>query len=90
MQEMTQAISSVLEEEVLRKVCASPYYSIVLDEATDLSTVKQLGLVVHYLDMDTAMPVCQYMKLLNIPSAHATAKLKWSGESFPSTLALLP
>ena len=73
MQEMVRAISFVLEENTLKKVCASPYYSIVLDESTDLSTLKQLGVVVHYLDMDTASPVCQYVKLLEIASVHATA-----------------
>ena len=37
--------------------------------------MKQLGIVVHYLDMDAATPVCQYMKLLEITSAHATAEV---------------
>ena len=45
-----------------------------MDEATDLSTVKQLGIVVHYLDMNTAAPVCKYLKLLEITSVHATAE----------------
>lgn len=40
MQEMLQSISLVLEEEVHKEVIASPYYCIVLDKATDLSTVK--------------------------------------------------
>ena len=75
MQEILQAISSCLEEEALRKVCASPYYSIVVDESTDLSVQKQLGVVVHYLDMDTALPECKYMKLLEITSVHATAEV---------------
>ena len=73
MQEMVRAISIVLEENTLKKVCESPYYSIVLDESTDLSTNKQLGVVVHYLDMETALPECRYMKLLEITSVHATA-----------------
>ena len=55
-------------------MCASPLYFIVLDEATDLSTVKQLGIAVHYLDMNTAAPVCKYLKLLEITSVHATAE----------------
>ena len=38
------------------KLCASPYYSVVLNESTDLSTVKQLGLVVQYLDTQVGIP----------------------------------
>ena len=48
MQEMIQAISLVLGKKTLKQVCASPFYSIVLDKAMDLSTVKQLGINVHY------------------------------------------
>ena len=48
MQEMIQAISLVLGKKTHKQVCASPFYSKVLDKAMDLSTVKQLGINVHY------------------------------------------
>ena len=41
MQEMIQGIDFV--KKTFEKVCASPCYSIVLDESTNLSTVKQTG-----------------------------------------------
>ena len=66
MQDMIYAISTTLEETLLQKVCASPFYSIVLDESNDLSTVKQLGVVVHYIDMETAVPAVSYLKLLDM------------------------
>ena len=44
-----QAISTIIEEDLLKMICTSPLYSIVLDEATDVSTMKQLGFVVQYL-----------------------------------------
>ena len=73
MQDMIYAISTTLEETLLQKVCASPFYSIVLDETNDLSTVKQLGVVVHYIDMETAVPAVSYLKLLDMTKAIAAA-----------------
>lgn len=76
MQEMLQAIGFNLEEELLHKLCASPFYSLILDEATDLSTVKQLGLVVQYLDTQHAIPQTRYLKLVDLTSAtHATGEV---------------
>lgn len=74
MQEMLQAISFAIEEDLLQNICASPFYSIVLDEATDLSTVKQLGLVVQYLDIQLAISHTRYLKLIDLAqAARATA-----------------
>ena len=74
MQEMIEAIGFTIKRDVLEKLCASPYYSIMLDESTDLSTVKQLGLVVQYLDTQSAIPQIRYLKLIDLaPAVHATA-----------------
>ncbi|XP_011409071.1 PREDICTED: zinc finger protein 862-like, partial [Amphimedon queenslandica] len=74
MKEMMEAIGSAIEEFLLKNICASPFYSIILDESTDLSTVKQLGLVVQYLDMETATAETKYLKLIDLsPAVHATA-----------------
>ena len=43
MHEMLNAINDTLEDTTLQEVCASPYYAVIMDESTDLSTVKQLG-----------------------------------------------
>ena len=56
MQEMIEAIGLTIEKDLLQKLCASPFYSVVLNESTDLSTVKQLGLVVEYLDTQLDVP----------------------------------
>ena len=61
-----EAIGSAFEEALLQKICASPFYSIILDESTDLSTVKQLGLVVQYIDMKNAIPQTKYSKLIHL------------------------
>ena len=49
MAEMVEAIGVSLEEQFLCEVQASPYYSIIIDEATDISVTKQLGLCIQYL-----------------------------------------
>ena len=64
MQEIIEAIGFTIKRDVLEKLCVSPYYSIMLDESTDLSTVKQLGLVVQYLDKQSAIPQIRYLKLV--------------------------
>ena len=70
---MLQAISCTIEKDLLQEICASPFYSIVLGEPTDLSTVKQLGLVVQYLDTISAVPHTRYLKLIDLtPAIHAT------------------
>ncbi len=39
----------MLEQQCLLEVQASPYYSIIIDQATDLSVTKQFGLCIQYL-----------------------------------------
>ena len=46
MPKMIKAIGFTVKKDLLQKLCASPFYSVVLDESTDSSTAKQLGLVV--------------------------------------------
>ena len=48
----------------------------MLDETTDtcISTAKQLGLVVQYLDTQLDIPQTRYLKLVDLtPAVHATA-----------------
>ncbi len=47
MNEMVRAIGIAMEEEILSEAKASPYSSVILDEATDISVTKQLGLCIH-------------------------------------------
>ena len=75
MHEMLSAISDTLEDTILQEVCASPYYAIIMDQSTNLSTVKQLGVVVQYLSMETATLQCRFLKLLDMSQyVHATAE----------------
>ena len=74
MNEILCAIAAAIEESLLKKICASPYYSVILDESTDPSTVKHLGLVVQYIDLEKGLPETKFLKLLDLSlSVHATA-----------------
>ena len=50
MGEMVEAIGWTLEEQILCEVRNSPFYSVTLDEATDISVTKQLGVCIQYID----------------------------------------
>ncbi len=66
MDEITQAIGCVLENEILSYVMASPFFSIIIDEATDITVTKQLGLCVQYFDVEKAIVQVCNLKLLEI------------------------
>ena len=70
MAEMVEAIGVSLEEQFLREVQASPYYSIIIDEATDISVTKQLGLCIQYLG-EGGKTCVKYLKLLELSKGTA-------------------
>ena len=70
MGEIVEAIGATLEEEILQEVRDSPFYSIVLDEATDISVTKHLGICIQYLDKNASLRV-RNLKLLEV--THGTA-----------------
>ena len=50
MGEMVAAIGLALESDILKQIHSSPFFSIIIDEATDISVIKSLGLCIQYLD----------------------------------------
>ena len=71
MGEMVAAIGLALEADILKQVRSSPYYSIIIDEATDISVTKSLGLCIQYLDPQANVSV-RALKLIEI--RHGTAE----------------
>ena len=71
MDEFTNAIGYCLDEEILHKLEASPFFSIIIDEATDIALTKQLDLCVQYFDIETAIVKVCYLKLLEIATGNA-------------------
>ena len=65
MAEMVEAIGVSLEEQLLHDVQASPYYSIIIDEAIYISVTKQLGLRIQYLG-EGGETCVKYLKLMEL------------------------
>ena len=71
--EMLYAISDAMEE-LLENIGSSPFYSIIIDEATDLSVDRHIGLVIQYLNMKSAAQDVKFVKLLDVSkSPHITS-----------------
>ena len=91
MNEMVRAIGLSLEEEILLEAKASPYLSLILDEATDISVNKQLGLCNQYL-LEGGFIKVRNIKLLEVKSGSAEviteAILKDLTSTAPVTLDL--
>ena len=91
MNEMVRAIGLSLEEEILLEARASPYFSLILDEATDISVNKQLGLCIQYL-LEGGFIKVRNIKLLEVKSGSAEviteAILQYLTSTAPVTLDL--
>ena len=57
MGEMVAAIGLALELDILREIRSSRYFSIIIDEATDISVTKSLGLCIQHLDNESIAEV---------------------------------
>ena len=68
--EMVEAIGVTLEEKELEDIKKSPYYSLIMDEATDILVTKQLGLCVQYLGSDAEVRT-RNLKLFELSQATA-------------------
>ena len=69
--EMIAPIGCCIEQQMLRDVVNSPYFSIIIDEATDASVHKQLGIYVQYIDCTSGSIMVKFLTLLEM--SHGTA-----------------
>ena len=70
MADMVEAIGVSLEQQFFREVQVSPYYSIVIDEATDISVTKQLLLCIQHLG-EGGETCVKYLKLMKLSKGTA-------------------
>jgi hypothetical protein len=70
--ELCQASSTILKGAILDKVKKSPYYSLIIDESTDLVSTKELALMIRYFDHTENRGVTRFLCLL--PLEHGDAK----------------
>ena len=59
--EFTKINSDLIQQSIVKECNASPFWSMMADEATDVSTTKQLSVCVHYIwETSTgAIEVCE-------------------------------
>ena len=69
---MVAAIGLDLELDILREIGSSRYFSIIIDEATDISVPKSLGLCIQYLDNESNVLV-RAIKLMELIQGTAEA-----------------
>ena len=53
---------------------ASPYFTLMTDEYTDMAILKQLVMVAHYV-LPTGEAETNYMHIVDIPYGTATTKI---------------
>ena len=69
--EMVASIGLALEADMLEEIRLSRYFSIIIDEATDISVTKSLGLCIQYLDNEANIRV-RAVKIIEFK--HGTAE----------------
>ena len=69
--EFIELLLSIIEKDILVKVKASPYFSLMTDESTDVANLKQLVIVARYI-LPTGEVETNYMHISDIPDGTAT------------------
>lgn len=60
--EMLQAISDVIDEEITEKLKLSPCVTVFSDESTDISNTKRMTITSRYVDPKTSLPSSSYLR----------------------------
>ena len=63
--QIVESLNLVLEGQITEDLKASPYFSLMADESTDISVTKNLILYIQYLNPDQRS-VTRYIKLLSL------------------------
>ena len=50
MQDSIQAIAEIISQDIIQSLQSSPFFSLCIDETTDVSVTKQLIIYARYLD----------------------------------------
>lgn len=51
-QEFIQVMGDMIEQAQLRDLLASPVYSLLIDETTDIAIIKEIVIYAHYIDSE--------------------------------------
>ncbi|XP_021373041.1 zinc finger protein 862-like [Mizuhopecten yessoensis] len=74
-EEFQECIAEVVESDLLEKVKASPFISILTDESTDISNTKKMVLYIRLVDQDTFVASTHFLGNVSIEGSSATAEI---------------
>jgi len=60
--EMLEAISDDIDEEITEKLKLSPCVTVFADESTDISNTKRMTMTARYVDPKTSLPSSSYLR----------------------------
>ena len=64
--------SGLIQQSVVKECNASPFWSVMADEATNVSTTEQLSVCVHFEKSTGALEVCEeFLGFCSIPTIGA-------------------
>ena len=67
--EFLDAIGTWVEETLLKRLCQAPYYSIMADECTDVSTIEELSIYCRWIENGEATE--HYIEIVPLKNAGA-------------------
>lgn len=70
MEEFLQTVSHQVEDDILEKVTSSTYFSLMIDESTDIAVLKQLVLVARYI-LPTGDVTTSFLAIDDLPDRTA-------------------
>ena len=70
-QEFLQVMSDQIESVQLKALLSSPYYSIMVDETTDISIVKEMALYARFISCTDGTIVTSFLKIVELSDGRA-------------------
>jgi hypothetical protein len=67
--EILNSMSSILKEDTIRKVKKSKFFSLMVDESTDIADTKELAIIVKYFDHDEYLVKTSFLGLHRLDSS---------------------
>ena len=71
--DIISCISADLEAQLVAEIKAAKFYSLIIDESTDISTESHLVIYAKYLDHKNSDSKTAFLKLLKLPAGTAAA-----------------
>ena len=67
--QFVEALGQWVEESLLKRLCQAPFYSLMADECTDITTVEELS--IYYRWVEDGLPVEHFLDIIPLMKADA-------------------